>query len=91
MLYRGFPMWPPIWVGIGAARGRVPRGEVGRLKEARFYTNKPRRIFMTMEYDAGEYTGALLFDDDVSCEQVYKLLHRCYGLLSSKSVIWIYR
>lgn len=73
-------MWPPVWVGIGAARGTVPRGEVGRLKEARLYASKPRRIFMIMEYDRAEYTGALLFDDDVFCEQVYKLLQRCYGL-----------
>jgi hypothetical protein len=74
-------MWPPVWVGIGATQGRIPRGEVGCLIEVRRYPNRPRRIFMTMEYEGSQYTGALLFDDNISCEQVYKLLRRYYGLL----------
>jgi hypothetical protein len=36
---------------------------------------------MTMKYDGAEYTGALLFDDNGSCEHVYKLLRRYYGVL----------
>ncbi len=37
---------------------------------------------MTMDYHGARYTGALLFDDNVSCEQMYKLLQRCCGLLT---------
>jgi hypothetical protein len=81
MLYRGSSMWPPIWVGIGATQGIAPHGEVGRLREARRYPDKPRRIFLTMEYAGTQYTGALLFDDDLSCAQVYKLLQRYYESL----------
>jgi hypothetical protein len=36
---------------------------------------------MTMEYDGVEYTGALLFDDNLVCEQMGKLLQRYRGLL----------
>lgn len=81
MSYRGSPMWPPVWVGIGVTQGTSPHGEVGRLKEVRSYLNRPRRLFMTMDYQGAQYTGALLFDDSISCEQIYKLLQRYCGLL----------
>jgi hypothetical protein len=79
MSYRGSPMWPPVWVGLGATQGRNPRGEVGCLKEIRRYPNRPRRIFITMEYGGAPYTGALLFDENASFEHLYKLLQRYYG------------
>jgi hypothetical protein len=72
-------MWPPVWVGIAAPLGRTPIGEVGRLLEVRRYPDRPSRIFMTMEYDGAHYTGALLFDDNAACAQVYSTLRRYCG------------
>lgn len=78
--YRGYPMWPPIWVGI-STRGKSPPGEIGRLKQVRSYPDKPRRIFLTMENDGAQYTGCLLFDDQVYCERIAELLRGCYDML----------
>jgi hypothetical protein len=74
-------MWPPVWVGIAATQGKIPPGEVGHLTEVRRYPDRPCRIFLTMEHAGSQYTGALLFEDDLSCGKVYRLLRRYYGFL----------
>jgi hypothetical protein len=74
-------MWPPIWVGIGATKGKNPQGEVGHLKDVRCYANKLRRIFLTMEDEGAEYTGCLLFEDQLSCEWVAGVLQGHRGRL----------
>lgn len=81
MTYRGYPMWPPIWVGVGATRGKNPEGEAGRLVTLRRYPNKPQRIFLVMEYEGDQYTGCLLFDNNALCDQAYDFLIRRCGML----------
>jgi hypothetical protein len=72
-------MWPPIWVGVGQTSAQTPPGEIGELVEIRRYADRPRRLFMIMRTQGREYTGALLFDDDRSCDQIQNLLRRCQG------------
>ena len=78
--YRGYSMWPPIWVGIGGTTGHHPQGEVGRLKEVRYYETRPCRLFLAMDYGGALYTGCLLFDDNESCQRVVEVLRCCYDM-----------
>jgi hypothetical protein len=78
--YRGYPSWPPIWVGgIGLSRGKRAEGEVGRLKEVRCYRNRPGRIFLVIDYEGAEYTGCVWVDDAAFSEEVCNLLKGFYG------------
>jgi hypothetical protein len=80
MSYRGHAMWPPIWVyGLGAKTEKQPRGEVGLLKEVRYYATKPGRLFLTIDHEGEEYTGCLLLDDDQFCAKLAELLKNHYG------------
>lgn len=79
MSYQGESMWPPIWVG-GGKRGTRPQGEVGHLREVRYYRTKPGRLFLTMEHEGVRYTGCLLLDDTDSCLRVCELLKKNYGM-----------
>jgi len=76
--YKGSPVWPPIWVGVG--RGKRPHGEVGRLTEARCYPTKPGRIYLVISHHAAQYTGCLLLDDALFCEQLCNFLQGCCGM-----------
>ena len=74
-------MWPPIWMGYAATTGKSARDEVGRLKEVRCYLQNPSRIFLIVDYEGFEFTGCLLFDDAVACEQMAYFFEKCCGLL----------
>jgi hypothetical protein len=82
MFYRGYPMWPPIWVGLGATKGQSAQGEVGRLKEVRCYPGKPRRVFLVIDHESEQYTGCLLFDDDAFSQRICSFLKGYYGRLT---------
>jgi hypothetical protein len=83
MSYRGYPMWPPIWVGMGPRTGESPQGEIGHLREVRCYPDKPRRVFLVIDHDGSQYTGCLLFDDSRFSEQICNFLKAYYGTLTS--------
>ena len=87
MTYRGYPMWPPIWVGVGATRGKNPEGEAGRLVTLRRYPNKPQRIFFVMEYEGDQYTGCLLFDNNALCDQAYDFLMTAYPQTGAEGTV----
>jgi hypothetical protein len=78
--YRGYFMWPPIWVGVGG-RGESPQGEIGRLRDVRCYPDKPGRIFLIIDNAGAQYTGCLLFDDTLAWERISAFLRRCRGML----------
>ena len=61
-------------MGYAATTGKSARGEVGRLKEVRCYLQNPRKIFLIVDYEGFEFTGCLLFDDAVACEQMANFL-----------------
>ena len=78
MSYRGSPVWPPIWVGSGL--GKKPQGEVGSLMEVCCYPSKPGEAYLIIDHEGTQYTGCLLFDDQVFCEQLSKLLQGYCGM-----------
>ena len=80
MVFRGYSVWPPIWVDHTGTSESIPSGEVGVLRQVRCYPDNPRRIFLTMEYEGKDYTGCLLMEYEFSCESIVKLLEGCTGL-----------
>jgi hypothetical protein len=74
-----FRMWPPIWVGE-ASNIPSPRGEVGRLVEARYTTANPRRVFLVIQHDAKRFLGCLMFKDDSSAARMSDFLQACCGM-----------
>ena len=86
MKYRGQPNWPPVWVRLGRATGGAPKtlsGEIGRLKDVRYYTDRPGKIYITIDHH-GIYVGCLLFDNYSFCEKMFEHLRRCYGIAISQ-------
>ena len=81
MSYHGLSNWPPVWTWRGGARGDGhPLGEVGTLREVFLSHVDPRsRLYVIIEHDGEEYMGALLFDDETFCRQIYELLSRQPG------------
>jgi hypothetical protein len=79
MFYRGYPVWPPIWVGLGSENR--PHGEIGYLKEVRCYPTKPGRTYLVIDHEGAQYTGCLLLDDRIFCEQLCNFLQRFCGML----------
>jgi hypothetical protein len=78
--YRGVSNWPPAWVGRNAKDLQQPSGEVGILKKAILSKLEPdTRFYVMIEYEGEEYLGALLFDDQFACHQLYKLLSNHRG------------
>jgi len=79
MSYRGMRNWPPIW-GCGPTYAtECITGEVGVLRHVTRHYLVPLRCFLYMELEGRTYTGALLFDDAVFCEQIFDLLETCVG------------
>jgi len=74
MTYRGLPNWPPVWFCTDG-RNQYPKGEVGTLKAVfRSAMQPPNRGFLLISYEASEYLGCLLFDDQAFCSQVMEKL-----------------
>ena len=80
MSYQGQSVCPPVWDGVGTGGRLRPHGEVGHLREVRYYRTKPGRIFLTIELEGAQYTGCLLFDDADFCASVCELLKNNCGM-----------
>lgn len=78
MSYRGFPVWPPIWVSVES--GKKASGEVGSLQQVRCYPDKAGEAFLIIDHEGAQYAGCLLLDDRVFCEQLGNFLRNCYGM-----------
>ena len=75
MTYRGVRNWPPIWIGRNTKRLDPPRGEIGILKNVILPKTGPLwTCSLMIEHEGEDYLGALLFDDQLACDQVYGLL-----------------
>jgi hypothetical protein len=75
MSYKGAPSWPPTWTWIDGTEGKHPKGEVGILRSV--YLSKilrANRCFLLIRYEESSYMGCLLFDDEMFCAQIAKLL-----------------
>jgi hypothetical protein len=83
MTFRDLRNWPPAWVRLGTVQGKAPKivaGEIGTLKEVRYYTDRRGRIYLTIDHDGGAYVGCVLFDALVFCEKVAEHLQRCCSM-----------
>jgi hypothetical protein len=81
MSYRGSRNWPPTWVWLDGAEEKRPKGEIGFLRTV--LLSKMQccdRCFLLIFYEGSPYLGCLLFDDEMFCNQITKLLQRCSNL-----------
>ena len=76
---RGFNLWPPTWLSQGISTS-TPQGEVGILREVRWYPDNPLRLFLTIEHDGAEYEGRLLMAYDLLSMAMVALLEDCKGM-----------
>jgi hypothetical protein len=74
MIYEGSRVWPPAWVPTRATSKKIPRGEVGFLKEVRYDPSGRGGIVLLIEYEGAEFIGCLIFDSSSFCESTAKYL-----------------
>jgi hypothetical protein len=60
------------------------KGEVGILKQVRYYLDRRGRIYLTVDNHGIVYVGCLVFDNHGFCEKVFEHLRRCYGMSIDK-------
>jgi hypothetical protein len=78
MICGGMLNWPPIWLWTGGEKNERPRGEVGVLIRVEPSVLAHRSLFLTIQYNNGEYMGCLSFDDAAFCREIYNLLKGLY-------------
>jgi hypothetical protein len=78
----GLGSWPPIWVPAtsGAQSKRNLLGEVGLLKDVRYYASRRGRLFLYVEHEGDHYVGCLMFDDPLFCVGLCERLERLRGI-----------
>jgi hypothetical protein len=75
MSFRGVPNWPPTWTWMDGREDQHPKGELGILRTVLLSkTQRANRCFLLIFYEESSYLGCLLFDDEVFCCQITKLL-----------------
>jgi len=82
MSFRNWRNWPPIWIGlsdVGTKQRKILQGEIGILKEVRYYTTRGNRIFLVTEHEGAQYIGCLLFDNGTMCERLAEHLRGYCG------------
>ncbi len=83
MSFREHRSWPPVWTPYGGfceKHRQVLQGEIGVLKEVRYYSDRRGRIYLTIGYENSNYVGCLMFDDEIFCEQTAEHLQRLRGM-----------
>ena len=79
MSRRGVRNWPPEWKATRRSKDKLPKGEVGILKEVFMTDNSDCELLMTIEFEGQRYFGGLEFEDPWFCSQVYNLLQHHFG------------
>jgi hypothetical protein len=80
MSYHGLPNWPPVWTWVGAAKNRLPKGELGTLQEVTVSNiESVNRLFLYIEYENARYIGCLLFDNPPFCLQIANVVRDWCG------------
>jgi hypothetical protein len=75
MRYHGLSNWPPGWGWIGGLDNKRPIGEIGILKSVEpSHVLPANRCFLTIDHEGSLYIGCLIFDDEMLCGQISKLL-----------------
>jgi hypothetical protein len=77
-----FGSWPPVWIPASVGSQSKPNlhGEVGLLKEVRYYGSRRGRLFLVVEYDGNDYVGCLLLDDALFCVGLCERLEQLRGM-----------
>lgn len=78
--FRGFAVWPPIWIDYRAISEATRRGEVGVLRQVRNSPYNVRQIFLTIEHEGAEYTGTLVFEYEFLGEYMTNFFKDCRGM-----------
>jgi hypothetical protein len=68
MRYRGVSNWPPVWVN----GTKTIRGEVGVLTGVTVHPSK--KCFLRIDHQNERYLGSLLFEDDMFCWLLGRIL-----------------
>jgi hypothetical protein len=75
MSFHGVTNWPPVWAWMEGVENKRPRGEIGILKKVSLTRLKPaKQCYLYIEHEGSLYIGCLLFDDEIFCSQILKLL-----------------
>jgi len=74
MSYKGVPSWPPRWIWLDGPEDKHLKGEVGVLRAVLLSKDRVNRCFLLMFHEESSYMGCLLFDDEIFCGQITKLL-----------------
>ena len=74
----GRKAWPPLWVNIDD-RSDKPKGEIGVLTRVGVAEAISNGIFVRMSYGGSDYVGAMYFDDEVFCREIYTILESMIG------------
>ena len=81
--YRTIRTWPPGWRWIGGDGDKHPKGEVGTLKQVKFFDGPfASRCFLWIEHEEGTYLGCVLLvllSDAAFGQRMSKLLQDNYG------------
>src|SRR6266511_2326161 len=72
--YKGVPSWPPRWIWLDGPEDKHPKGEVGVLRAVLLSKDRVNRCFLLIFHEESSYMGCLLFDDEIFCGQITKLL-----------------
>jgi hypothetical protein len=77
MSFHGIPNWPPTWIWIDGPEEKRPKGEIGILQSVLLSKlDRANRCFLLILYEQSSYLGCLIFDDEIFCGQITKLLQR---------------
>ena len=73
MRYHGANNWPTAWTLIWG-EDKHPIGELGTLRAVFPKREQAKRCFLLSRYEESFYLGCLLFDDEVFCRKIARLL-----------------
>jgi len=84
MTYKGVRNWPPAWVWIDGPEEKRSKGEIGILRSVLLAKLEPvNRCFPLIFHEDSSYLGCLLFDDDIFCGQIVRVLQtHCNRLIA---------
>ena len=57
-----------------------PQGEIGKLQQVLRRQASAEILFLVIQYQNRRYMGAMRFDDDAFCQEIYALLQSQLGL-----------
>jgi len=78
MSFRGFALWPPIWIDNQGTR--EAQGKIGVLRNVRNSPFNGRRIFLMIEHEGAQYIGTFVMEYELLGEYMTKFFKDCIGM-----------